>query len=113
MMDEALRAKLYEARERINTQQAGINASRKHDDPAMRERARGKQRPANAERNQFRASLTDEDRSQIEERMEQLILDNPTLSATKAQPGDSKAEPPPSISVEVLDESYFLRDMVG
>ena len=36
-MDEALRVKLDEARARLNSQQDGINASRKHDDPAMRE----------------------------------------------------------------------------
>jgi hypothetical protein len=36
-MDEALKAKLDEARERMNSQQDGINANRKHDDPAMRE----------------------------------------------------------------------------
>ena len=74
----------HEARERMNSQQAGINANRKHDDPAMREWARGKQRPANAERAQFRSSLTDEDRSQIEERIEQLVHENPTLSPTNA-----------------------------
>jgi hypothetical protein len=81
-MDETLRAKLDEARERMNSKQAGINANRKHDDPAMREWARGKQRPANAERIQFRNSLTDEDRSQIEERIQQLVDDNPALSST-------------------------------
>ena len=111
-MDKALKTKLDEAQERMNRQQAGINANRKHDDPAMREWARGKQRPANAERAQFRASLTDEDRSQIEERIEQLVRDNPTLSPTNARTPDSKTEPP-SVSVEVLDEYYFLRDMVA
>jgi len=111
-MDEALKAKLDEARERMNSQQDGINANRKHDDVAMREWARGRQRPANAERAQFRKSLTDEDRSQIEERIEQLVLDNPTLSSSNAQTLDRKTEPP-SVSVEVLDEYYFLRDMVG
>jgi hypothetical protein len=111
-MDEALKAKLDEARERMNSQQAGINASRKHDDPAMREWARGKQRPANAERAQFRASLTDEDRSQIEERIEQLLHDNPALSPTNARALNSETEPP-SVSAEVLDEYYFLRDMVA
>src|SRR6266568_316375 len=65
-MDEALKAKLDQARKGMNSQQAGINANRKDDGPAMREWARGKQRPANAERAQFRNSLTDEDRSQIE-----------------------------------------------
>jgi hypothetical protein len=111
-MDEALRAKLDEARERMNSQQDGINANRKHDDVAMREWARGRQRPANAERAQFRKSLTDEDRSQIEERREQLVRDYPTLSSSNARTLGSKAEPP-SVSGEVLDEYYFLRDMVG
>jgi hypothetical protein len=111
-MDEALRAKLDEARERMNSQQDGINANRKHDDVAMREWARGRQRPANAERAQFRKSLTDEDRSQIEERIEQLVHDNPTLSSSNARTLGSKAEPP-SVSGEVLDEYYFLRDLVG
>ena len=110
-MDDALKARLDEARNRMNSQQAGINANRKHDDPAIREWARGKQRPANVERAQFRNSLTDEDRSQIEERIEQLVHDNPTLSPTNARPLTSKA--PPSVSVEVLDEYYFLRDILA
>jgi hypothetical protein len=93
-MDDTLRVKLDEARERMNSQQAGINTNRKHDDPAMREWARGKQRPANAERAQFRASLTDEDRGQIEERIEQLVHDNPTLSSTNARTVGSKTEQP-------------------
>src|ERR1700757_597487 len=100
-MDEALKAKLDEARERMNSQQAGINANRKHDDPAMREWARGKQRPANAERAQFRNSLTDEDRNQIEERIQQLLDDNPALSPSNAAPLEAKTQPP-SVSVEVL-----------
>jgi hypothetical protein len=82
-MDEALKAKLDEARNRMNNQQAGINANRKHDDPAMREWARGKQRPANAERAQFRKSLTDEDRKQIEERIQQLLDDNPSIVSSE------------------------------
>ena len=111
-MDETLRAKLDEARERMNGQQAGINANRKHDDPAMREWARGKQGPANEERAQFRKSLTDEDRNQIEERMQQLLEENPKLSLTNAQTLVSKAALP-SVSFEVLDEYHFLRDVVG
>jgi hypothetical protein len=111
-MDAALKTKLDEARERMNSKQAGINANRKHNDPAMREWARGKQRPANAERAQFRDSLTDEDRNQIEERIEQLVRDNPTLSPTNAWARDSTIEPP-SVSAEVVDEYYFLRDMVA
>jgi len=111
-MNDALKAKLNEARKRMNIQQAGINADRKHDDPAMRQWARGRQRPANTERAHFRVSLTDEDRSQIEERIEQLLRDNPTLSPGNARPLDAKTEPP-SIPVEVLEEYYFLRDMVA
>jgi hypothetical protein len=110
-MDETLKAKLDEARNQMNSQQAGINANRKHDDLAMREWARGKQRPANAERARFRKSLTDEERSQIEERIQQLLDDNPTLSPAKAATLDSKIEPP-SVSFEVLDEYYFLRDIL-
>jgi hypothetical protein len=111
-MNEALKAKLDEARKRMNSQQAGINANRKHDDPAMREWARGKQRPANTERAQFRASLTDEDRSQIEERIEQLVRDNPMISPANVRTLGSRTEPP-SVLVEVLEEYYFLRDMVA
>ena len=111
-MDEALKAKLDEARKRMNSQQAGINANRKHDDRALREWARGKQRLANVERAQFRISLKDEDRRQIEERIEQLLHDNPTLSPANARILDSKIEPP-SVPAEVLEEYYFLRDMIG
>jgi hypothetical protein len=111
-MDATLKAKLDEARKRMNTQQAGINANRKHDDPAIRQWARGKQRPANAERAQFRNSLTDVDRCQIEERIQQLLDDNPALSSTNARTLESKPEPP-SVSVEVLEEYYFLRDIIG
>jgi hypothetical protein len=111
-VDEALKAKLDEARERMNSQQAGINANRKHDDPAMLECTRGKQRPANAERTQFRNSLTDEERSQIEERIQQLLDDNLALSLANARTLDSKTEPP-CVSPDKLDEYYFLRDIVG
>ena len=110
-MNDRLRAKLNEARERMKCQQAGINMNRKHDDPAMREWARGKQRPANAERVQFRNSLTDKDRIQIEERIQQLVDDNPALSSTTLRILESKTEPP-SVSVEALDEYHFLRDIV-
>ena len=112
IMDEALKTKLDEARNRLNSQQAGINANRKHDDPAMREWARGKQRPANAQRAQFRKSLTDEDRKQIEERIQQLLDDNPAFSTSNAATLDSKIEPP-SVSFEALDEYYFLRDILA
>jgi hypothetical protein len=111
-MDETLKAKLDEARQRMNSQQAGINADRKDDDRAKREWARGKQRPANAERAQLRDSLTDKDRRQIEERIQQLLDDNPALSPANARTLDSKTEPP-CVSLEVLDEYYFLRDILG
>jgi hypothetical protein len=87
-MDEALsKAKLDEARKRMNSLQAGINANRKHDDLAMREWARGKQRPANAVRSQYRDSLTDEDRSQIEERIEQLCAITDIISQEHSATG--------------------------
>jgi len=111
-MDAALKAKLDEARERMNSQQAGINADRKGEDRAIREWARGKQRPANAERALFRDSLTDEDRRQIEERIQQLLDDNPALSPTNARTLDSQTETP-RVSLEVLDEYYFLRDIIA
>ena len=91
-MDEALKAKLDEARERMNSQQAGINADRKREDRATREWARGKQRPANAERALFRNSLTDEDRRQIEERIQQLLDDNPALSVVSHERSDTRLE---------------------
>jgi len=111
-MDDAVKAKLDEARERMNSQQSGINADRRHDDRATREWARGKQRPANAERVQLRNSLTEEDRREIEERIQQLLDDNPALSPTSARTPDSKTEPP-CVSFELLDEYYFLRDIIG
>jgi hypothetical protein len=111
-MDDALKAKLDEARNRMNSQQAGINTNRKHADPAMREWARGKQRPANTERAQFRNSLTDGERNQIEERIQQLLDDNPALSPVNGSTLDSKMEPP-SVSFGVLDEYHFLRDMLA
>jgi len=109
-MDDALKAKLDEARNRMNGEQAGINTNRKHADPARREWARGKQRPANAERAQFRNSLTDADRNQIEERIQQLLDDNPALSPANAATLEME---PPSVSFEVLDEYHFLRDILA
>jgi len=111
-MDDRLRAKLEEARKRMNDHQAGINANRIDDDGAIRQWARGKQRPANAERDQFRASLTNEDLEQIEERLEQLVRENLGLSSSSVGTADPKVQLP-SVSVEVLEEYHFLRDMVS
>ena len=111
-MDDRLRAKLDEARKRMNDQQAGINANRKDDDLAIRQWARGKQRPANAERDQFRASLTNEDLEQIEQRLEQLVRENLGLSSPSVGTVDPKTQLPP-VSLEVLEEYHFLRDMVS
>ena len=110
-MNHHLRAKLDEARERMKGHQEGINANRKHDDPAIRLWARGKQRPANAERELFRASLTNEDLEQIEERIEQLVRENPALSSVTTGAVDSKADP--SVPLATLEEYHFLRDMVS
>lgn len=111
-MDEALKAKVEEARKRMNSNQAGINANRKHDDRVMREWARGQQRPANAERARFRKSLSDAERNQIEQRIQQLLDENPTLSPANARALESKTEPA-SVPFEVLDEYFFLREVVG
>jgi hypothetical protein len=111
-MDEILKAKIEEARERMNTKQAGINEDRKNRDRGIREWGRGNQRPANAERDQFRKSLTDAERSQIEQRIQRLLDENPTLSSVNAGTPESKTEPP-SVSFEVLNEYFFLRDIVG
>jgi hypothetical protein len=78
----------------------------------MREWARGKQRPANAERAQFRNSLAEGERNQIEERIQQLLDENPALSPVNAATLDARTEPP-SVAFEVLDEYYFLRDIIG
>ena len=110
-MDDTLRAKLDEARHRMNRQQTGINENRKHDDPAVREWARGNQRPANTERAQFKSSLNDDDRGQIEERIQRLVDDNPSLSCANPQVLDLETTTL-GVSVEVLDEYYFLRDML-
>jgi hypothetical protein len=91
-MNDRLRAKLNEARERMKCQQAGINMNRKHDDPAMREWARGKL-------------------EQIEERIEQLVRENPALSSVTTGAVDSKADP--SVPLATLEEYHFLRDMVS
>jgi hypothetical protein len=111
-MDATLKAKLDETRQRMNRKQAGINSDRRNEDPVKREWARGKQRPANAERAQFRNSLTDEERSQIEDRIQQLVDENPALSPVNTQMPDGKTEPP-TVSADILDEYYFLRDIVG
>jgi hypothetical protein len=111
-MDEALKKKIEEARKRMNSNQAGINVNRTKEDRVMREWARGKQRPANAERVQFRNSLADEERGQIEARIDQLVHDNPTLLSTNAPMMNSKTNPP-SVSVEVLDEYYFLKELLN
>src|SRR5256885_15252880 len=112
-MDEALKAKLDEARTLMNTQQAGINANRGHEDTAIREWARGKQGPTNKKRAQFRASLTDKDRSRMEERIDRLRLDHPSLSPVNVRALEPKPDPPP-VPAQGLGESYFPRDiMVG
>jgi hypothetical protein len=49
---------------------------------------------------------------QIEERIEQLVRDNPTLSPTNARTLDSKREPP-SVPFEVLEEYCFLTDILA
>jgi hypothetical protein len=105
-MDENLKAKLDEARKRMNSEQAGINANRKHDDPSMREWARGKQRPANSERAQLRNSLTDAERRQIEQRIEQLAHENPHYIAPTVHWSYS-------LTAEAKKDCYRLVAMLG
>ena|SRR5579864_3015702 len=45
-------------------------------------------------------------------RIQQLLDDNPALSPANAWTLDSEKEPP-GISLEVLEEYYFLRDMAA
>jgi len=111
-MDTTLKVKLDEARKRLASTQDRINANRRHDDHAMREWARCEQRPANRDRAQFRDSFTNDERSQIEDRLQQLVKEYPTLSPVNATMLDGTTEPP-AIPAEVLDEYYFLREMIG
>jgi hypothetical protein len=111
-MDQALKTKLDDARKGLNSKQAGINANRHHGDHAKREWARGEQRPANTERAAFRRSLTDAERNQIEERIQQLVDEHPRLPPVTAKMLDGNT-PPAAIPADVLDEYHFLREMVG
>jgi len=89
-----------------------INANRRHHDRAVREWARGEQRPANRERAQFRNSFSDDERSQIEDRLQQLVKQYPKLSPVNAAMRDAATESP-ATPAEILDEYYFLRDILG
>ena len=72
----------------------------------MRERAGGKQRPADAERAEFGKSLSDAERNQIELRIQQLLGENPTLSPANARPPGVE-DRAASVPFEVLDEYFF------
>jgi chromosome segregation ATPase len=109
-MDDTLKAKLNEARKRLASTQDQINANRRHHDHAVREWARGEQRPANRERAQFRSSFSDDERSQIEDRLQQLVKEYPKLSPVNSEILDTATESP-ATPAEVLDEYYFLRDI--
>ena len=111
-MDTTLKVKLDEARKRLASTQDRINANRRHDDHAMREWARGEQRPANRDRAQFRDSFTNDERSQIEDRLQQLVIQYPKLSPVNAAMRDAATESP-ATPAEILDEYYFLRDILG
>ena len=109
-MDSTLKAKLDEVRKRLASKQNRINVNRRDDDRAVREWARGEQRPANRDRAQFRDSLTEEERRQIGDRIQQLMKDYPTLSPVNATMLEGTTEPP-AVPAAVLDEYYFLREM--
>ena len=57
-------------------------------------------------------SLSDAERNQIDLRMQQLLDENPTLSPATLGRLELKTEPP-SVPFEVLDEYFFLREVVG
>jgi hypothetical protein len=109
--NEPYTKKLDEARERLNSKQAGINASRQNKDQVFREWARGEQTVANARREQFRNSLSEHEREQIEQRIQELLEEHPELSPVNVkQLGGS---PPRSVDSDLLEEYYFLRELVG
>jgi hypothetical protein len=111
-MDAALKAKLDEARKRLNSKQAEINANRRHSDQVFREWARGEQNVAIEQRDHFRISLSENEREQIENRVQELLNDYPQLSAVAVRPPNTTATTP-SIPDEALEEYYFLNDLVG
>jgi hypothetical protein len=111
-MDAALKAKLDDARKRLNSQQAEINANRRHSDQVFREWARGEQNVATEQRDHFRISLSENEREQIEDRIQELLNDYPQLSAVAVRPPYNPATPH-SIPDEAAEEYYFLNDLVG
>jgi hypothetical protein len=111
-MDTALKAKLDEARKRLNSKQAEINANRRHSDQVFREWARGEQNVAIEQRDHFRISLSENEREQIENRLQELLNDYPQLSTVAVRPPNTPATTP-SIPDEALEEYYFLNDLVG
>jgi hypothetical protein len=111
-MDIALKARLDEARKRLNSKQADINANRRHSDQVFREWARGEQSLASEQRDHFRISLSENEREQIEGRVQELLNDYPQLSAVAVRLPNTPATPP-SIPDEALEEYYFLNDLVG
>jgi hypothetical protein len=107
-MDTALKAKLDEARKRLNSQQADINLKRRHSDQVFREWAGGEQNLATGQRDHFRISLSENEREQIEDRIQELLNDYPQLSAVAVRPPYNPATPD-----EAAEEYYFLNDLVG
>ena len=106
-MNAALRAKLEQARKRLNEKQTDINDNRHHGSRATREWARGEQKIANLDRQRFRDSLTDDERHEIEARLHELAERYPQLS----EPHSSE-DLAPVINAEAMDEYHFLRDLL-
>jgi hypothetical protein len=77
-----------------------------------REWARGEQNVAIEQRDRFRISLSENEREQIENRLQELLNDHPQLSAVAVRPPNTPATTP-SIPDEALEEYYFLNDLVG
>jgi hypothetical protein len=110
-MEQELKAKLGAARERLNSQQAGISVKRTHEDRVVREWGRGEQRQAATKREQFRNSLTEHERHQIEERIGELISQYPRLGDGTVQRSHAEARPA-SIPGDAWEEYQFLRELV-
>ena len=110
-MEEKLKKKLDEAQQRLTNKQEGINTNREHRDKVFREWARGEQAVVNNERETFKGSFTDEERRQIEQRMEELLNEHPELSPHSVKPLDGSDAP--VFDTKIIEEYFFLRELLS
>lgn len=101
-MDETLKSKLDEARERIQTKYARINSEIR----ASKEQKEAWLQDVDADEKDVAGSLTEEDREEVRTRIKELA----PKAAVPVKPRvlDSNA-PVQSIEWEIPDEYYFLR----